>query len=120
MIPVCVRVSRSASVFSGSRVTVAPSRALWWPVRYFVAEWTTMSAPSSSARRKTGVETVASHTFSPRWARNASQSGTLSTGFAGDSTQTMSASGGGSPVWSNSTNRIPQASNRRRSTDVPK
>ena len=106
--PIDVRSARSRAVFSGSRVIVAPSSASWLPVRNFVAEWTTTSAPSSSARRKIGVETVASATTSPPWARTASQSGTVSTGFAGDSTQTTSA-GGGVPVWSYSTNVDPPA-----------
>ena len=110
-----VRSARSRAVFSGSRLTVAPSSASWLPVRNFVAEWTTTSAPSSSARRKTGVETVASATTSPPWARTASQSGTVSTGFAGDSTQTTSA-GGGVPVWSYSTNSMPQRPSSRSST----
>ncbi len=116
------RTSRSRAVFSGSRVTVAPSSASWLPVRNFVAEWTTTSAPSSSARRLSGVETVESHTTrlpcASRCARTASQSGTVNTGFAGDSTQTTSA-GGGVPVWSYSTKPMPQRSSSRMSTDVP-
>ena len=44
----------------------------------------------------------------------------VSTGFAGDSTQTMSASAGGGPVWSYSTNRSPHSSSEPKSTDVPK
>src|SRR5262249_24365731 len=93
--PVKVRTRWSSSNRAGSPTIAAPQRALWLPVMNLVAEWTTTSAPSSSARRQIGVATVASQTTRPSWTRTASQSGTVSTGFAGDSTHTMSASEGG-------------------------
>ena len=42
--------------------TTAPRSASSWPARYFVAEWTTTSQPSSSGRTCSGVAAVASHT----------------------------------------------------------
>ena len=49
----CALRSRRSSLL-GIAVTVAPSSASWWPVRYFVAEWRTTSAPSSSALQVDG------------------------------------------------------------------
>ena len=66
------------------------------------------------------METVASQTTSAGCARSSSQSGTVSTGFAGASTQTMSASAGGGPVWSYSTSSRPHEPSVRKRTDVPK
>ena len=56
----------------------------------------------------------------PGWARTASQSGTDSSGFAGDSSQTMSASAGGAPVWSNGIASSPHGANSEKATLVPK
>ena len=66
------------------------------PARYFVAEWTTRSHPSSSGRTCSGVAAVASHTTCAGWAlgrvRSPAWSGTDSSGA---SSQTRSAPSGG-------------------------
>jgi hypothetical protein len=64
-----------------------------WPPRYFVVEWTTMSAPSSSGRWRYGVAKVLSTTTSAPTACAASAAAAMSitfrSGFVGDSSQTM-------------------------------
>ena len=63
-----------------------------WPPRYFVVEWTTMSAPSSSGRWRYGVAKVLSTATTAPAACAASatarMSTTFSSGFVGVSSQT--------------------------------
>ena len=54
------KARRSATV--GSFVAAKPPTRSEWPPRYFVVEWTTMSAPSSSGRWRYGVAKVLSTT----------------------------------------------------------
>ena len=56
----CRKARRSAIV--GSFVAAKPPTTSEWPPRYFVVEWTTMSAPSSSGRWRYGVAKVLSTT----------------------------------------------------------
>ena len=79
----------------GSLATTAPTSASSWPARYFVAEWTTKSQPSSSGRRCSGVAAVASQTTRAGWAAAASKSGIVRNGFDGASSQTRSTPSGG-------------------------
>ena len=90
--------------------TTAPTSASSWPARYFVAEWTTMSQPSSSGRTFSGVAAVESQTTRAGCAAAASKSGIVRNGFDGASSQTRSTPSGGAPVWSNSTLRDAPAS----------
>ena len=48
----------------GSFVATKPPMTSEWPPRYFVVEWTTMSAPSSSGSWRYGVANVLSTTTS--------------------------------------------------------
>ena len=48
------------SARSSRRVTAMPPTMSEWPFRYLVVEWTTMSAPNSNGRWKTGVAKVLS------------------------------------------------------------
>jgi hypothetical protein len=82
---------RSATV--GSFVAANPPTTSECPPRYFVVEWTTTSAPSSSGRCRYGVANVLSTTRSAPAACAASaaaaMSTTLSIGFDGVSIQTI-------------------------------
>ena len=66
------------------------------------------------------METVASQTTNAGCARTASQSGRVSSGFAGASSHKTSASAGGGPDWSNSTTFSPHGANCAMVTPVPK
>ena len=46
--PIAFWRNRSRSATASSLVTATPTTVSEWPARYFVAEWNTMSAPSSS------------------------------------------------------------------------
>ena len=76
--------------------TTAPSSRSEWPPRYFVAECTTRSAPSSSGRWTSGVANVLSTTINASGLRGAAQmagrSATASSGLDGDSSHNRSAS----------------------------
>ena len=77
----------------GSFVAAKPPITSEWPPRYFVVEWTTMSAPSSSGRWRYGVANVLSTTTRAPAACAASAASRMSTtfrsGFVGVSSQTM-------------------------------
>ena len=87
----CRKRRRSAIV--GSFVATKPPITSEWPPRYFVVEWTTASAPSSSGRWRYGVANVLSTTRIAPTACAASAAARMSTrfstGFDGVSTQTM-------------------------------
>lgn len=74
------------------RRTTAPPTTSEWPPTYFVVEWTTASAPSSSGLCRTGVAKVLSTTSRPpaRWVSSATaaMSVTVRKGFDGVSTHT--------------------------------
>ena len=108
-------------VASSSRLhTTAPRRTSSWPPRYFVALWSTKSAPCSSGRRWIGVAAVESTTTVAGCAAAASRSGIVRNGFDGASSQTSCTSSGGGPVWSNSTVFSPQRASSPNSRPVPK
>ena len=101
--PERVRNSFRRSASSGRFVTTTPSSTSSWPPRYFVALWSTKSAPCSIGRRWIGVAAVESTTTRAGCAAAASRSGIVRNGFDGASSQTRSTPSGGAPVWSNST-----------------
>ncbi len=84
---------RSRSAIASSFVAAKPPITSEWPPRYFVVEWTTTSAPSSSGRWRYGVANVLSTTRIAPAACAASaaarMSTTFSSGFDGDSIQTI-------------------------------
>ena len=90
---------RSRSASSSDRVTMSPPTTSEWPPRYFVAEWSTRSAPSSSGRCRYGVAKVLSTTvIAPATAASratALMSMTFMSGFDGVSIHTSR--GGCSP-----------------------
>ncbi len=97
--PIAFCRKRSRSATASLDVTAIPRIASEWPPRYLVAEWNTMSAPSSSGRWSAGDANVLSTTIRggawPAWAARsrtraaeAAMSVTLSSGFDGDSNQT--------------------------------
>src|SRR6266849_3025448 len=100
-----VRNQRKGYVRSSERearaVTTAPARTSLWPFRYFVAEWTTRSAPNSMGRVKTGVAAVLSTATrtSTAWAisATAARSVTSHIGLAGVSTHRRRVRPGGWP-----------------------
>ena len=62
----------------------SPTVTSSWPPRYFVAEWTTMSAPCSIGRHSTGVAKVLSTTqVSPAWCPAAISAGRSLTAIVG-------------------------------------
>ena len=103
----------------GALHTSAPTSASSCPARYFVAEWSAMSQPSSSGRTWSGVAAVESQTTRAGCAAAAAKSGIVRNGFDGASSQTRSTPSGGGPVWSNSTFSIPQRASSSRITPVP-
>ena len=93
--PVEPRVWRSVAARSSSRVLTMPSIRSEWPEMYFVALWTTTSAPSSSGRCSSGVAKVASTaTAAPAaWAPSISRSSSATpiSGLVGVSTHSSAA-----------------------------
>ncbi len=87
--PTAFWTNRTRSWRSGSRTTTAPPTTSEWPPRYFVAECTTASAPSSIGRCTIGVANVLSTaTIAPRLrSTTPAMSTTFSSGFVGVSTQ---------------------------------
>ena len=72
--PACVRSRAARSKAGPVRAnTIAPATTSEWPLRYLVAECSTMSAPSASGRVSTGVGTVESTASSApaAWAQRA-------------------------------------------------
>ena len=89
-----VAFCRNASLApsSGSATTTAPPTTSEWPPMYFVVEWSTTSAPSSSGRCRDGEAKVLSTTSSAPWscatAASARRSAIDSSGLVGDSAHT--------------------------------
>ena len=85
--------SRGARRSSGRSSRRSRRSTSEWPPRYFVVEWTTTSAPSSSGRCRYGVANVLSTTSIAPTSCAASAAARMSTmfssGFVGDSIQTM-------------------------------
>ena len=91
------RNARSRAASSACLHTTAPTSASSCPERYFVAEWTAKSQPSSSGLTWSGVAAVESHTTRAGCAAAASKFGIVRNGFDGASSQTRSAPAGGAP-----------------------
>ncbi len=95
----CRKPSRSRSGASRSPppTTAMPPITSEWPLRYLVAEWTTMSKPSSSGRCTQGLAKVLSAAQRMPRARQISaiarRSARRSSGLVGVSTQTSLVSG---------------------------
>ncbi len=92
MAPSWIRsVFNRAQCSSSARVTSAPATRSEWPLRYFVAECITISAPNSKGRVNTGVATVESTaSFAPAFfaiSAVAARSVIVHSGLAGVSTQ---------------------------------
>ena len=116
----CAMRNSSSRAASSRRLhTTAPTSASSCPARYFVAEWTARSQPSSSGRTWSGVAAVESHTTRAGCAAAASKSGIVRNGFDGASSQTRSTPRAARPVWSNSTLSTPQRASSSSMTPVP-